>query len=176
MILAGSSSGIIFTIITLAVTVLVFILAKVASALKRGGRFDVVLKPIGLLDSHELRFNLSFENATRKDRFLNDVCLAYFLDGKLHRICQMAQQPLARGLETGFVTGSGDSCYGFLIEAGKNRSAVVDYVLPSSFALPERAKLCLSCFDENKRQLYAFIDLKEEEPRLLSFKKLRVRA
>ncbi len=175
MILAGASSGIIFTIITLGATVLVFVLAKVASALKRGGRFDVVLKPIGLLDSHELRFNISFENATQKDRSLNDLCLAYFLNGELHSICKMAHQPLTRGLETGFVT-SGDDYYGFLIEGGKSCSAVIDYLLPPSFSLPENAKLCLSCFDEGKHQLYAVIDLKGEEPKLLSFKKLRSKA
>ncbi len=82
MVLAGAKSGIIFTIITLAVTVLVFVLAKVASAVKRGGGFDVVLKPIGLLDSHELRFNLSFENGSKKDRSLNDLSLAYILDSR----------------------------------------------------------------------------------------------
>ena len=175
MVLAGTSSGIIFTIITVAATVLVFVLAKVASALKRGGRFDIVLKPIGLLDSHELRFNISFENDTKKDRSLNDVCLAYLLDDELHMICKMAHQPLARGLETGFLVDR-DGCYGFSIEAGKSCSAVIDYAVPSSLALPEDAKLCLSCFDEGKHQLYAFIDLKDEEPKLLSFKKLRTKA
>ena len=175
MVLAGTSSGIIFTIITLTATVLVFVLAKVASALKRGGRFDVVLKPIGLLDSRELRFNLSFENASKKDRSLNDFCLAYLLGGELHEICKMAHPPLARGLETGFVI-SKDGSYGFLIETGKSCSAVIDYSVPTSFALPEGAKLCLSCFDEDKHQLYAPIDLKSEEPKLLSFKKLRAKA
>ncbi len=174
MVLAGAKSGIIFTIITLAVTVLVFVLAKVASAVKRGGGFDVVLKPIGLLDSHELRFNLSFENGSKKDRSLNDLSLAYMLKGELHVICEMAHQPLARGLETGFLI-RGEGWYGFFIEAGQNRSAVIDYLLPASFTLPEGAKLCLSCFDESARRMYAYIDLRGDEPKLLVFKKLRAK-
>ncbi len=175
MFLAGTNSGIIFTIITLAATVLVFVLAKVASALKRGGRFDVVLKPIGLLDARELRFNLSFENASKKECSLNDVCLGYVQNNELHTICKMAHEPLARGLETGFVT-SKDGSFGFFIESGKNCSAIIDYLVPSSFALPEGARPCLSCFDEDGRQVYALIDLKSEEAKLLSFKKLKAKA
>ncbi len=151
------------------------VLAKIASAIKRSGRFEVVLKPIGLLDSREFRFNISFENASSKDRFLNNVCLSYLLDKKLHGICKMTQPPLGRGLESDFVTHN-NGCYGFFIEAGKSHSAVIDYQLPASFSLPENAKLCLSYLDENKRQLYALINLKDGESKLLSFKKLGRRA
>ena len=175
MILAGTNSGIIVTIVTFAATILVFVLAKVASTLKRAGGFDVVLKPIGLLDSQELRFNLSFENGSKKDLVLNNLCLSYFLNGAVMPICQMSDRPLARGFDDGFVTGK-NGHYGFFVEAGKSQSAVVSYLLPSSFALPEGAKLCLSCEDESKRTLYALIDLKDANPRLLSFKRLRSKA
>lgn len=47
-------------------------LAKAAYAIKRSGRFEAILKLIGLPDSREFRFDISMGNASNKARFLNN--------------------------------------------------------------------------------------------------------
>ena len=172
MVFSGTQTGIVFAIISVVAAVLVFVLVKIASSLKRSGGFDITIKRIGLLDSHEFRFNLEFENTSKSDRSFNGLCLSYFLNGELTQIAEMVYQPIARGFDLGFVTQA-DGRYGFLVERGKSQSAVIDFLLPDSFSLPKGARVCLSCTDENKRVLYAFVDLKSEEAKLLAFKKLK---
>ncbi len=172
MFLASARTGILFTIAAIAAAVLVFCLVKLASSIKRGGSCDAVIKRIGLLDPHELRFNLEFENASKQDWVLDDICLSYYLSKEVKVVCKMTYKPLARGLDLNFVRKK-DGNYGFLVEKGKKQSAVVDYLLPDSFSLPKGARYCLSYVDANGQAYYAFIDLKSEEASLLSFKRLR---
>lgn len=172
MVLAGSNTGIVFTIAALLAAVLVFALVKVASSLKRGGQFDIVIKRLGLLDPHELRFNVEFENNSKNDQTLNDLCLCYFQGGELKTISKMAYQPLPRGMDLNFVVKNNGN-YGFFIEKGKKQSAVIDYLLPESFALPKGARFCLSFVDMDGSTFYAFVDLQSLEASLLSFKHLK---
>ena len=172
MCLAAASTGILFTVIALVVAVLVFVLVKVASSIKRGGHCDAVIKRIGLLDPHELRFNVEFENSSKNDWVMDDFCLSYYLPNELKVVCKMTYQPIARGLDLNFVAKKNGN-YGFFVEKGKRQSAVVDYLLPDSFSLPKGARFCLSCVDGDGQTLYAFLDVKSEEASLLSFKRLK---
>ncbi len=172
MFLAEAKTGIVFTIIAVVVAVLVFLLAKIASSLKRGGGFDCIARRIGLLDPKEIRFNLEFENSTKKDWTLDDFQLSYFDSGKITPVCRMAYSPLPHGLDTNFIIRK-DGSYGFFIEKGKKQSAIVHYLISDSFSLPRGARLCFSCRDEDGRLLYALIDLKSDEAKLLSFKRCK---
>lgn len=172
MFLASATKGILVAVTAVSAALFVLCLVKIASSIKRGGPRDAVIKRIGLLDPHELRFNFEFENASKQDWELDDISLSYYLSKEVKVVCKMTYKPLARGLDLDFVRKK-DGNYGFLIEKGKKQSAVVDYLLPDSFSLPKGARYCLSCQDADGQIFYAFIDLKSDEASLLSFKRLK---
>lgn len=175
MVLESAKNGILITVLACLATVLVLVLVKIATSMKRLGHFDVVMKRIGLLDPHELRISLEFENESKRDREFSDLSLCYMKEKSLCLVSKMAFEPIPRGLDSSFVQAK-DGGYSFLVEKGKSQSVVVTYVLPNSFVLPQGARFCLSCQDEKGRMLCAEIDLSGQEAKLLSFKRYKKKA
>ena len=172
MVLSGAGKGIFVTVVALVVAAIVFVLVRVANSLNHGGKFDFVVKRIGLLDSTEARLAVQFENASKFDKEIRDLTLCYLSQGSLAKIAGMAYAPLARGLDPNFISHDAGG-YGFLIEAGKNQSAIVDYLLPASFQLPPNARLGLCWRDERGRLLFAPISLRESESQLLKKRRIK---
>lgn len=172
MFLTGAGKGIAFTVAALLVAVIVFVLVRVASALNHGGKFDFIIKRIGLLDSTEARFAVQFENASKFDKEIRDLRLCYLQKGGITKVADMAYAPLARGLDPNFLLRH-EKGYGFLIESGKSQSAIVDYLLPPSFSLPQGAVLGLSWRDEHGRLFFASISLSKSDSQLLKRRRIK---
>ncbi len=170
MFLSASGKGIIVTIVALLATGIVLILVRVATVLKQGGRFDVSLKRIGLLDYHEARFAIAFENQSKTDKEMRSLRLGWVKNGASHFLSPMAYAPLARGFDLNFVQGS-DGKYTFFIERGKEYSAVIDFLIPADFHLPQGAQFCVVFENEKGSTQYATLSLSNPSSQLLRFKK-----
>lgn len=170
MFLSASGKGIIVTVAALLATGIVLILVRVATVLKQGGRFDVSLKRIGLLDYREARFAIAFENQSKSDKEMRSLRLGWVKNGVTHFLAPMAYAPLARGFDPNFVKGS-DGEYSFFLERGKEYGAVIDFLIPVDFRCPQGAAFCV-IFENGKGVThYASVSLSSPSSQLLRFKK-----
>lgn len=172
MFLTSSGKGILITLLALLATALVLVLVKVSILLKQSGHFDVICKRIGLLDAHEARFAIRFENESKFDKELLNWRIGYAVGKKVTPLVGMAYAPIARGIDMNFIRG-GEGRYGFFLEKGSSENAVIDFSLPGHFALPEGSSFCFCCDDGKGRTLYACFNFADGGSQLLRFHKAK---
>ncbi len=151
--------------ISIAVTVLLFVLTRLAMDLMRNGVKTISIKRMAELDPHVLRLSFSIDNETHRESSLEDLQISIKEGHSFRPIGVIQDLPIVRVGEANYVKKSAKG-YGFAIPSLKKCEAIIVCTLSE---LPETAYLVAT--NEKGRRVAAQFSLKGNASQTLRFRR-----